>query len=81
MSCTPVVKTVSGICHGKDGLDQCRALSLPDHQLCLGNALHALGWHQDTCLVSQPGISWGKGSLVQPPILSEMSQSEATLLV
>lgn len=33
---------LSGICHEKDVSVQCRALILSDHQLCLGNALHAL---------------------------------------
>lgn len=37
-----LVKMFSGICHRKDVLVQCRALTLLDHQLRLGNALCAL---------------------------------------
>lgn len=78
MSCTSLVKTLSGICHGKDGLVQSRALTVPDDQLCLAMPCCPC-WHQD--LSGHAGISWGKGSPVQTPILSEMNQSAATLVV
>lgn len=52
MSCTSLVKTLSGICHGKDGLVQSRALTVPDHQLCLAMPCCPC-WHQDTCLAKQ----------------------------